>query len=38
MVRFSDGAQTKYYTYVHNLQGDVVGILDNAGALVVEYM
>ena len=37
MVRFSDGAQTKYYTYVHNLQGDVVGILDNTGALVVEY-
>ena len=25
------------YTYVHNLQGDVVGLLDNAGTLVVEY-
>ncbi len=25
------------YTYIHNLQGDVVGLLDNAGALVVEY-
>lgn len=25
------------YTYLHNLQGDVVGILDNAGNLVVEY-
>ena len=25
------------YTYVHNLQGDVVGILDSTGALVVEY-
>ncbi len=25
------------YTYVHNLQGDVVGILDSNGALVVEY-
>lgn len=25
------------YTYVHNLQGDVVGILDSAGNLVVEY-
>ena len=25
------------YSYVHNLQGDVVGILDNAGSLVVEY-
>ena len=26
-----------YYSYVHNLQGDIVGILDNAGNLVVEY-
>lgn len=25
------------YTYAHNLQGDAVGILDNAGNLVVEY-
>ena len=25
------------YTYVHNLQGDIVGILDNNGNLVVEY-
>ena len=25
------------YTYVHNLQGDVVGLLDNSGNLVVEY-
>ena len=25
------------YTYIHNLQGDIVGILDNTGALVVEY-
>ena len=25
------------YTYLHNLQGDIVGILDNAGNLVVEY-
>ena len=25
------------YTYVHNLQGDIVGIVDSAGALVVEY-
>ena len=25
------------YTYLHNLQGDVVGILDNGGNLVVEY-
>ena len=25
------------YTYVHNLQGDIVAILDNNGAKVVEY-
>ena len=25
------------YTYLHNLQGDIVGIVDNAGVLVVEY-
>ena len=25
------------YSYVHNLQGDIVGILDSAGSLVVEY-
>ena len=25
------------YTYVHNLQGDIVGILDGSGTLVVEY-
>ncbi len=25
------------YTYVHNLQGDTVGILDSLGMLVVEY-
>ena len=25
------------YSYIHNLQGDIVGILDNAGNLVVEY-
>ena len=25
------------YTYVHNLQGDIVGILDSNGTVVVEY-
>ena len=25
------------YRYVHNLQGDIVGIVDTAGVLVVEY-
>ena len=27
----------EFYRYIHNLQGDIVGILDNSGALVVEY-
>ena len=25
------------YRYVYNLQGDIVGIVDTAGVLVVEY-
>ena len=25
------------YTYIHNSQGDIVGLLDNSGTLVVEY-
>ena len=25
------------YTYIHNLQGDIVGLLDSTGTLVVEY-
>ena len=25
------------YSYIHNLQGDIVGIVDSAGSLVVEY-
>ena len=33
MVEF--GGNT--YTYVHNLQGDIVGIVDSAGTFVVEY-
>ena len=27
----------EFYRYIHNLHGDIVGILDNSGALVVEY-
>ncbi len=26
-----------FYTYIHNLQGDIVGLLDNNGNIVVEY-
>ncbi len=33
MVKFNAGL----YGYVHNLQGDVVGIVDSNGSLVVEY-
>ncbi len=33
MVEFN-GAQ---YSYIHNLQGDIVGIVDSNGNLVVEY-
>ena len=33
MVNFN-GA---YYMYLHNLQGDVVGLVDNSNNLVVEY-
>ena len=33
MVNFNTG----FYSYVHNLQGDIVGIIDSKGELVVEY-
>ena len=33
MVKFNGAL----YSYIHNLQGDVVGIVDSAGSLVVEY-
>ena len=33
MVEFNGAV----YSYIHNLQGDVVGILDSTGSLVVEY-
>ena len=33
MVKFNGAV----YSYVHNLQGDIVGIVDSAGSLVVEY-
>ncbi len=26
-----------FYTYAHNLQGDIIAILDNTGAIIVEY-
>ncbi len=33
MVKFNGAL----YSYIHNLQGDIVGIVDSAGSLVVEY-
>ena len=33
MVKF----ENKLYRYIHNTQGDVVGILDTNGTRVVEY-
>lgn len=32
-VRYND----MIYSYIHNLQGDVVGIIDTDGNAVVEY-
>ena len=37
MVKYTSGGTTAYYTYVYNLQGDVVGLLDSANTLVVKY-
>ena len=33
MVKFNGAV----YSYIHNLQGDIVGFVDSAGSLVVEY-
>ena len=37
MVKFTSSGTAAYYAYVYNLQGDVVGLLDSANNLVVEY-
>ena len=37
IVHYDNGSTMDKYTYVHNLQGDIVGILDSSGTLVVEY-
>ena len=38
MVRVgNEEAESQYYTYVHSLQGDILGIIDSAQDLVVEY-
>ena len=38
MVRVgNEEAESQYYTYVHSLQGDILGIIDREQDLVVEY-
>ena len=37
IVQYNHRSTESNYSYVHNLQGDVVGILDSSGTLVVEY-
>ncbi len=37
MVKFTSSGTAAYYAYVYNLQGDVVGLLDSANNLAVEY-
>lgn len=37
MLKYGVGEKSEYFTYVHNLQGDVLGILDRNQNLVVEY-
>ena len=37
MVEWNDGANTAKYAYIHNLQGDIVGIVDSSGTEVVKY-
>ena len=32
-----NGTREEYYYYTFNLQGDVIGIVDNIGNIVVEY-
>ena len=37
MVEWNDGTTTAKYAYIHNLQGDIVGIVDSNGTEVVKY-
>ena len=37
MVKYGSGYDAPYYTYLHSLQGDVAGIVDKYGDMVVEY-
>ena len=37
MVKYGSGYDAPYYTYLHSLQGDIVGIVDKYGDMVVEY-
>ncbi|MBE5783240.1 MAG: RHS repeat-associated core domain-containing protein [Clostridiales bacterium] len=37
MVEWNNGTTTQKFAYVHNLQGDIVAIIDDTGAKVVSY-
>ncbi|MBE5783233.1 MAG: hypothetical protein E7329_07985 [Clostridiales bacterium] len=37
MVEWNNGTTTQKFAYIHNLQGDIVAILDDSGATVVRY-
>ena len=37
MVEWNNGTTTAKYAYVKNLQGDIIAIIDYAGAEVVKY-
>ena len=37
IVEWNNGTTTTKYAYIHNLQGDIVGIIDSSGNEVVKY-
>ena len=37
IVEWNNGITTQKFAYIHNLQGDIVGIIDNTGTKVVSY-
>ncbi|MBE5783238.1 MAG: RHS repeat-associated core domain-containing protein [Clostridiales bacterium] len=37
MVEWNNGTTTAKYAYIHNLQGDIVALIDSTGAKVVSY-
>ena len=37
LVEWNNGTTSEKYAYLHNLQGDIVGIIDSTGVEVVKY-